>query len=49
VQAAALSELDETRESAGRELKAARARGETLGCLERDRDTLMESYVGMIG
>ena len=47
--AAALSELDETRESAGRELKAARARGETLGRLERDRDTLMESYVGMIG
>jgi hypothetical protein len=32
-----------------RELEAARARGETLGRLERDRDTLMESYVGMVG
>jgi hypothetical protein len=44
--AAALLEVDETREISERELAAARARGETL---ERDRDTLMESYVGMIG
>jgi site-specific DNA recombinase len=47
--ATALSELDETRETAERELEAACARGETLGRLERDRDTLMESYVGMVG
>jgi site-specific DNA recombinase len=47
--AAALSELDETRETSERELEAARARGEALERLERDRDTLMESYVGMIG
>jgi hypothetical protein len=41
--------VDEAREISERELAAARARGETLERLERDRDTLMESYVGMIG
>jgi hypothetical protein len=46
--AAALSELDEIRETAERELEAARARGEALQRLEHDRDTLMESYAGMV-
>ena len=46
---AALSELDEVRETAERELEAARARGEALDRLERDRDALMESYAGMVG
>jgi hypothetical protein len=46
--AAALSELDEIRETAERELEAARARGEALERLERDRDALMESYAGMV-
>src|SRR3712207_7553932 len=45
---AALAELDETRESAERELETARARGEALQRLERDRDALMESYAGMV-
>jgi hypothetical protein len=45
---AALSELDETRETAERELEAARARGEALQRLEHDRDALMESYAGMV-
>jgi site-specific DNA recombinase len=44
----ALEELDETRETAERELEAARARGEALKRLERDRDALMESYAGMV-
>jgi hypothetical protein len=47
--AAALSELDEIREAAKRELETARARGEALQRLERDRDALMESYAGMVG
>ena len=46
--AGALSDLDEGRETAERELDAARARGEALERLERDRDALMESYVGTI-
>jgi hypothetical protein len=46
--AAALEELDETRETAERELEASRARGEALERLERDRDALMESYVGIV-
>ena len=46
--AAALSEVDETRETAERELEAARARGEALERLESDRDALMESYAGMV-
>jgi site-specific DNA recombinase len=46
--AAALSELDEVRETAERELDAARARGEALERLERDRDSLLESYAGMV-
>jgi hypothetical protein len=44
----ALEELDETRKIAERELEAARARGEALKRLERDRDALMESYAGMV-
>jgi hypothetical protein len=46
--AAALSELDETRETAEHELEAAQARSEALQHLEHDRDALMESYVGMV-
>ncbi len=46
---AALSDLDETREAAERELEAAQARSEALERLERDRDTLLESYAGMVG
>jgi len=45
---AALSELDETRETAERELEATRARGEALQRLEHDRNALMESYAGMV-
>jgi hypothetical protein len=44
----ALEELDETRETAERELEAARARGEALQRLERDRGALLESYAGMV-
>ena len=43
-----LPELDEVRETAKRELEAARARGEALKRLEHDRDALMESYAGMV-
>jgi hypothetical protein len=46
--AAALSEVDETRETAERELEAAWARGEALERLESDRDALIESYAGMV-
>ncbi|MDQ3590195.1 MAG: hypothetical protein M3392_08145 [Actinomycetota bacterium] len=46
--AAALVELDETRETAERELEAARARGKALKRLEHDRDALIESYAGMV-
>src|SRR5215207_2758111 len=46
--AAALAELDETRETARCELEAARARSEALDRLECDRDALMESYAGMV-
>jgi uncharacterized Zn finger protein len=46
--AVALVELDEIRETAERELEAARTRDETLARLERDRDTLLESYSGMV-
>ena len=46
--AAALSELDEVRETAKRELEAARARGEALKRLKHDRDALMESYACMV-
>lgn len=45
---AALSELDETPETAEREQEAAPSRGEALKSLEHDRDTLMESYAGTI-
>jgi hypothetical protein len=46
--AAALSEVDEARETAERELEAARARGEALQRPESDRDALMESYAGIV-
>ncbi len=46
--AAALSELGETRETAEHELEVARAKGEALQRLEHDRNTLMESYAGMV-
>ena len=45
---AALSELDEIRETAEQELETAWARSEALDRLERDRDALMESYAGMV-
>jgi hypothetical protein len=45
---AALSELDETHETAARELEAVRVRGEALKRLEDDRDALMESYAGAV-
>ncbi|MGI8859246.1 MAG: recombinase family protein [Rubrobacteraceae bacterium] len=44
----ALSELDDIRETAERELEAARARSEALERLSRDRDALMEFYAGMV-
>jgi hypothetical protein len=44
----ALSHLDETRETAARELEAVRVRGEALKRLEDDRDALMESYAGAV-
>ena len=46
--AAALSELDETRETAEREPEVARAKGEALQRLEHDTNALMESYAGMV-
>jgi hypothetical protein len=45
---AALLDLDETRETAERELEAVRVRGEALKRLEDDRDALMESYAGAV-
>jgi site-specific DNA recombinase len=45
---AALSELDDVRETAERELETALAREEVLERLKRDRDALMESYAGMV-
>jgi site-specific DNA recombinase len=45
---AALSDLDETRETAARELEAVRVRGEVLKRLEDDRDALLESYAGAV-
>lgn len=46
---ASLSELDEIRETSEHELEASWARSEALERLERDRDTLLESYAGMVG
>jgi hypothetical protein len=46
--AEALAELDETRATAERELKAIRGRKVALEELERDRDALLESYAGMM-
>ena len=46
---AALSDLDEAREAAERELETARSRGEALRRLEHDRDALLQSYAGSVG
>jgi len=46
---AALSGLDEAREATEREIETARARGEALRRLQRDRDALLESYSGAVG
>ena len=46
--AAALSALDEDRETAERELEVARAKGEALQRLEHDRNALMKSYAGTV-
>jgi chromosome segregation ATPase len=43
----ALAELEATRETAEKELRAIRARREVLENLERDRDALLESYASM--
>lgn len=40
--------LEETRDTAQREFAALEARREQLAELERDRDTLMERYAGMV-
>jgi hypothetical protein len=45
---AKLVALEETRDTARRELAALEARRERLAELERDRDTLMKRYVGMV-
>jgi site-specific DNA recombinase len=44
---ALLAELEDTRETAERELQAIRARREVLEELERDKDTLLGSYAAM--
>jgi hypothetical protein len=41
-------ELDETHETARRELQSLAQRREKIIELERDRDALLESYVGMV-
>ena len=43
-----LSALEESRETAERELRALKHRTERLERLERDRDSLLESYVGLL-
>jgi site-specific DNA recombinase len=43
----ALAELEETRETAERELRTVSARRETLEKLERDKEALLEHYAGM--
>lgn len=43
-----LAELEETRRTAERELEALRSYRERVERLERDRDALLESYVGMV-
>lgn len=45
---AKLSTLEKKREAARSELEALRGRKEEVEELERDRDTLLESYVGMV-
>jgi DNA repair ATPase RecN len=45
---AKLVELDETRETVGKELEALQHRRERIEGLQRDRDTLLESYAGMV-
>ncbi len=41
-------ELEDTREVAGRELRAIQGRREIVEQLERDRDTILEHYAGMV-
>jgi hypothetical protein len=43
-----LEQLDETRKTAHKELEALKSRRETVEALERDRDTLLESYTGLV-
>ena len=44
----ALAQLEETHENARRELESLSQRRERIVELERDRDALLESYVGMV-
>ena len=43
-----LAALEDTRETAERELRALRHRTERLAHLERDRDSLLESHAGLL-
>ena len=43
-----LAALEETRETAGRELQALKGRSELLRNLQREKDTIMERYAGMV-
>ena len=43
-----LTALEETRETAERELRALRHRTDRLAQLERDRDNLLEAYAGLV-
>jgi hypothetical protein len=45
---ALLAELEDTRETAERELEALRGRREIIEQLERDRDALLEHYAAMV-
>ena len=40
--------MDETRKTAHKELEALKSRRETVEALVRDRDTLLESYTGLV-
>jgi hypothetical protein len=43
-----LAALEETRETAGRELQALKGRSELLRNLRREKDAIMERYAGMV-
>jgi DNA repair exonuclease SbcCD ATPase subunit len=45
---ARLAALEDTRNTAERELRALQHRTERLAQLERDRDSLLESYAGLV-